>query len=608
MAKKRGKRKKIKAPTDYKKFTLLMRRKLALAFAFVAIMLVALTVLLLKINTVKGKAYAKTVLENRSYQTKVLPYVRGQILDRNGMVLAYSPKVFNLIIDSYELTHDSSKKLESTAAALEKYFDVNKEEVISYVKEHPSSRYNRLKLEISREDVEKYKKSIVENKENNNIAGVWFEDSYIRVYPFNSLACDVLGFTVAGGVGEEGLEKYYNNILSGTNGYKIGYVNDDMEAVYKQKDAVDGNNIVTTIDYYIQSVAEKHVKEWNEQYGSKSTGVIVQNPNTGEIYAMVDYPGFNLNDPRNLSDFFTEEELSQMSDEDSLKNMYAIWRNLCVSKIYEPGSVIKPFTVASGLDEATLDGSETFVCDGYEIVGDHRIHCDRTWGHGTLTLEQSLMFSCNDCLMQISFLEGAEQLTKYQSIFGYGQKTGIDLPGEELGLVYTLDNMTDVDLATNSFGQNMNTTMIQVSTAFCSLINGGNYYKPYLLKSVLNSNGNIISETQPTLLRKTISKSTSDTLRGYLYNTVEAGTAGIAKVEGYAVGGKTGTAEKYPREEGKYLLSFIGFAPVENPQVVVYVTVDEPNEENSSHSPSAKLLSSQIMQDILPYLNVETNK
>lgn len=603
MAKKRRKRKKI---INYRKFTTLMQRKLVVAFAFVALCLVGLSAVLISINYTKGKTYAKSVLENQSYQTKTIPYVRGQILDRNGTVLAYSPKVYNLIVDAHLMNAGGEKSIDATVKALEKCFDVDGDALREYVQNNTNSRYYRILLKLKRSEIEEFQELMNDAKNNPYIAGVWFEEDYDRVYPFGTLASDTIGFTVNGGTGELGLEKYYNDILSGTNGYVIGYVNEGLEVVTKQKEAVDGNNIVTTIDYFIQSVAEKYVAEYNEEYGSKATGVIVQNPNTGEIYAMVDYPEFDLNNPRDLSGFFTEEELAAMSDEDMLNAMYDVWRNFCVSDIYEPGSVIKPFTVASGLDEGTLKGDETFMCDGYETVGGHNVHCDRTWGHGLLTLEQSIMFSCNDSLMQIAALEGAAQLSKYQCIFGFGQKTGIDLPGEELGLLIEEKNMTDVDLYTNSFGQNMNTTMIQVSTAFCSLINGGNYYKPYLLKSVFNSDGSLITETQPDLLRKTVSKETSDTLRQYLYDTVEAGTATLAKVNGYEVGGKTGTAEKYPREDEKYLLSFIGFAPLDNPQVVVYVVVDEPNEENSSHSPSAKTISSKIMSEILPYLNVET--
>lgn len=599
--KKRRKRKKI----NYRKQTTIMQRNLRFSFAFIALGLIVLSFRIISINSKSGENYAKSVLENHGYQTQTIPYVRGEILDRNNLVLAYSPKVYNLIVDAYLINHDDGKYYNDTMDALRKCFELDMEALGKYIKENPNSRYYRAKVGLKPDEIEEFQGILADKKKYPKVIGVWFEVDYEREYPFGHLACDTIGFATKAGEGQLGLELYYDKILSGTNGVVSGYMNEDLSYQNNTIDAIDGNTIVTTLDYYIQSVAEKYVKQYNEETGSKSTGVVVQNPKTGEILALVDYPSFDLNKPRDLTPFFTKEEIEGMTEKEQKENLFKIWKNNCVSFIYEPGSVIKPLTVASGLDEGTLKNEDKFLCDGYEPVGGYNIHCDRTWGHGELTLEQSIMFSCNDALMQIAAKEGVAQLSKYQSVFGFGQKTGIDLPGEEVGLIYLPDKMTDVDLYTNSFGQNMNVTMVQMSSSFCSLINGGIYYKPYLLKSVLNSEGKLITETKPEVLRKTISKDTSKILRGYLYNTVEGGSGNMAAVEGYEIGGKTGTAEKYPREDKKFLLSFIGFAPLDDPEVVVYVIVDEPGDPDSAHSPSAKVIFKNIMTEILPYLNVE---
>lgn len=599
-------KKKRKVKINYRKLTTIMQRKLVVAFAFIALCLVLLSIVLISINNKQGKNYTKYVLENQTYEIKTIPYVRGQILDRNNLVLAYSPKVYNLIIDSVLMNSKNGEKIEPTLAALEKYFEkINIENVRNVVTFEKNRRYYRALVGLTEEEIKEFKAILADKKNNPNIAGVWFEEDYTREYPFSDFASDVIGFTNKSGVGQIGLEMYYNDILSGTNGVISGYVNENLDMETTQVDAVDGNTIVTTIDYYIQSVVEKYVKEYNEQYGSISTGVIVQKPKTGEVLAMVDYPNFDLNNPRDLSGLFTKEELDAMTDEDKTKKLYSVWNNLCISSTYEPGSVIKPFTVSSGLDEGTLKGDETFLCDGREYVAGHSIACSLGWGHGELTLQQAVAVSCNDCLMQIAAKEGVLQLSKYQCIYGFGQKTGIDLPGEERGLIYTADKMTDVDLYTNSFGQNLNTTMIQVSTAFCSLINGGNYYKPQLLKSVLNAQGELITETEPELLRKTISESSSKTVCQYMKSVVEGGTGKSVKIPGYSIGGKTGTSEKLPRDEDKYVISFIGFAPVEDPEVVVYVVVDEPQEADQSHASAARVIAKNVFTDILPYLNIE---
>ena len=284
------------------------------------------------------------------------------------------------------------------------------------------------------------------------------------------------------------------------------------------------------------------------------------------------------------------------------------WRNYDISDTFEPGSPSKIFTVAAALEEGVISPNDTFYCDGYQEVAGHQIKCTafRKGGHGMLTAAEALMVSCNDAMMQIAAKMGATTFTRYMTAFGFGQKTGIDLPGEAdaKGLVRSASEMNSADLATNSFGQNYNCSMIQMAAAYCSVINGGSYYEPHVVKQILNEQGSVVKEVKPKLVRETVSESTSNFIKDALFRTVSEGTGKAAAVEGYEIAGKTGTAEKIPRSAKNYLLSFCGFAPAYDPQVLVYVTIDTPHVEDQPHSTYASGVFSKIMGDILPYLNV----
>ncbi len=329
---------------------------------------------------------------------------------------------------------------------------------------------------------------------------------------------------------------------------------------------------------------------------------------TGRILGMGSYPNFDLNDPRDLTftGMYTREQVDAMKEEDKTKALSSIWRNFCISDTYEPGSTYKPFTVASGLESGKLAGNESFYCGGYEIIDGVQVKCSHTAGHGPLDVEMAVAESCNAALMQMSYKIGIPTFTRYQSIFGFGKKTGIDLPGEvnAAKLLYTADTMTDLDLAVNSFGQNFNVTMVQMAAGICSIINDGKYYQPHLVDRIVNSDGETVETFEPKLLKQTISPETSANLRKYLRAVVEKGTAISAKVEGYDVGGKTGTAEKFPRNKINYLVSFLGFAPVDEPELLVYVVIDEPNVENQANSKLALDLCQAIMSRVFPYYGV----
>lgn len=583
-----------------------MKYRMLVTLGVICILMIGLVVRMVYIWKNEGAEYSKKVLDQQSYSSQVIPYKRGNIYDRNGELLATSIKVYNLILDPKIMTSDDNKYLEPTLTALNKCFGYDIEELRKLVTENSTRSYYVYEKKMTYSEIKEFMEMQDNTEEYPNIQGVWFETEYERQYPKNSLACNVIGFTSAGNVGTWGIEEYYNEYLNGTDGRKYGYMNSDNVMEQTIKDAVDGNNVMSTIDVYVQNVVENQVKKYIEEYNPDNIGVIVMNPNTGEILAMTGKNTYDLNNPRDLSAFYTPEELAAMDDKAQLEALNQIWRNYCISDSFEPGSTAKMFTIAAALDENCIESTDTYLCDGYETVGGWNIRCHRRAGHGELSVAQAIAESCNDCLMQIGDKLGADRFVRYQSLYNIGIKTGIDLPGEQSceNLLFKAEDMGPADLATNTFGQNYNVTMVQLASAFCSLINGGNYYQPYVVKEIVNSNGGVVSETEKTLIKQVITEETSDVIKDGCKLAVEDGTAGSAKVDGYVISGKTGTAEKLPRGTGEYLISFIGFAPYETPEVVCYTVIDNPKMEGGTNSIPAMTLFSDIMTEILPYLNV----
>lgn len=592
-------------------FTRSMKAKLARLFIGVLVALVGLGVVITRIYAKSGEKYEAIVLSQQTYSSKTLPYRRGNITDRDGNVLATSIKVYNMIIDPKVILTENKDYLEPTVDALVKCFGYSKDELTKLIQDNKDSRYVIKEKQLKYEQIEEFKKLMSDTKNNPDVKGVWFEEEYKRMYPYSTLASGTIGFTVAGNVGNWGIEEYYNDYLNGIDGREYGYVNEDNTMDPVVKEPTDGNTVVSTIDLNLQTICEKYIKQWVEEYHPTNVAVVMADPNTGEILAMADSNNmYDLNNPQELKGFYSDEEIKAMSDEQKIENLSKIWRNFCVSDTYEAGSTIKPFTIAGALEDGKISKDQTFLCDGSERVGGHLIHCHKRAGHGTLNVEQAIMNSCNDSLMQIAALEGVDTFCKYQSIFGFGMRSGIDLPGEASceGLLFTKDNMQAADLATNSFGQNFNVNMIQMVAGFSSLINGGYYYKPHVVKQILNSNGGVVANYDKELIKQTITKDTSDFLRQALVNTVNGGTGKTAAVEGYDVGGKTGTAQHHDKSDKTYLLSFLGFAPYDNPQVVCYTIVDAPQVDNPGSSSYACKLFSAIMTEALPYMDVFPTK
>lgn len=598
-----------------KKFPKFMQRKLVLLYVVIILAFVFLVARITYINASKGDQYTRVVLEQQQYDSRVIPYKRGDILDRNGTKLATSERVYNVILDIKAMTSDEDY-IEPTIQVLKDCFELDGETIRELIKEKPDSRYQILKKGISYAKAKEFEEIDGDEENYPDVHGIWLEEDYVRKYPYNTLASDVIGFTSDGNVGNNGIEGYYNSVLNGSDGREYGYLNPDSSVERTVKEPTNGNAVVSTIDLQVQSIVEKYILEFNEAHknlaypgeGSANTAVIVMNPQNGEIIAEASYPNYDLNNPRDLSKYYSEEEIKAMSDDEKIDVMNALWRNFCISDTYEPGSTMKPFTVAAGLETGALTGNESFTCGGMLHIGDHDIHCINRDGHGTQTLKEAVENSCNVALMQIGSMIGKEEFCNYQHIFGFGELTGIDLPGDASteGLLYTPENMDDASLATNAFGQNFNVTMTQLVSGFCSLINGGEYYEPHIVKQIQDESGNVIETKNPVLVKRTVSQETSTMVKDYMRGVVENGSGKRANLEGYEVGGKTGTAEKLPRDNGKYLVSFIGYAPQENPEVVIYVVIDEPNDYDQAQSAFAVQMAADIMKEIFPYLGITT--
>ena len=614
--------KKRRKPT--RKINLVMRKKLVMLFCAVLLALVALTARITYINATSGSKYKKQVLSQaqQRYENRVLPARRGDIYDRNGNLLATSNKVYNVILDC-KAVNEQEEYTEPTVRALVDVLGLDEKEIRSRLsaEDTKNSQYQILKKQISMdekkafeeateipEDVEESGLTKAEIKERNNVKGVWFEEDYLRIYPFNESACDTIGFTLSRDVADIGLESYYNSTLMGADGRQYGYFNNNADVEQTIIEPVNGRSIETSLDIGAQQIVEKYVNAFNEKMGAKHVGVIVEDPSTGEIIAMDGGDRYDLNNPRDLSGVYSKEEIKEMNDEQTVEALNGMWSNYCVTDAFEPGSVVKPIVMAGALEKGKISESDTFLCDGLEIFGangETPIKCAvYPDAHGTETLGEVIANSCNDGMMQIGAKMGSEQFIKAQSLFNFGARTGIDLPNEGSGIIHTEDTMGETELACSAFGQGYTCTMIQEINALCSVINGGYYYQPHLVTKIKDANGGIVKTFSPTLLKQTISSNISADIRSYMELSVQQGTSHYSKVQGYSSGGKTGTAEKFPRGNGKYLVSFIGFAPVEEPEVVIYVVVDEPNAEDQATSRYPQYIAQGILSELLPYLNI----
>lgn len=514
---------------------------------------------------------------------------RGQILDRNGVVLAA-----NRTVCTISVIHSQVTDPETVIRVLTKELGMDEETVRKRVEKVSS-------IERVRTNVDK---SVGDAIRAYGLAGVKVDEDYKRYYPYDTLASKVLGFTGGDNQGIIGLEVKYDDYLQGTNG-KILTLTDargvEIENAGESRlNPVDGNNLVISIDYNIQMYAEQVATKVMEQKQADHVSILIMNPQNGEIYAMANVPEFNLNEPFVLN-YDAGTDMDAAKKQELLNQM---WRNPCINDTYEPGSTFKIITASAALEQGVVTLNDNFFCPGYKIVEDRRIRCHKAGGHGAENFEQGLMNSCNPVFMELGLRLGADNFYHYFRQFGLLSKTNIDLPGEAATIMHSLDNIGQVELATMSFGQSFQITPVELATTVSSIINGGRRVTPHFGVKVQTPDGEDVEILQYDQVDGIVSEETSKTMRMLLEKVVSEGSGKNAKIEGYAIGGKTATSQTLPRSAHKYISSFLGFAPAEEPTVLCLVIINDPQGVYYGGTIAAPVCK-EVFENILPYLEIE---
>lgn len=525
--------------------------------------------------------------ENLHERERDIKAARGKLLDANGTVLATNKSVCTISV-----IHNQMEEPEKAIAMLVKELGISEETARKRVEK--VSSIERVKTNVAKETGDAIRAY--------GLSGVKVDEDYKRYYPYGTLASKVLGFTGADNQGILGLEVKYDEYLQGTNG-KILTLTDargiEIENAGESRlEPVNGYDLCLSLDYNIQMYCEQAAKKVCTKKSADSVSVIVMNPQNGELMAMVNYPEFDLNDPFTLVGD-TGESVSAEEKQNLLNKM---WRNQCISDTYEPGSTFKIITAAAALEEGVVKLDDTFYCPGYKIVEDRRIRCARTTGHGAETFETGIMNSCNPVFMELGERLGAENFVGYFKQFGLLSKTNIDLPGEAGTIMHKTENIGPVELATISFGQSFQITPIQLVTTVSSIINGGTRVTPHFGVSVQDADGNTVKTFSYETHENICTAETSETMRYLLEKVVSEGTGKNAKIEGFSIGGKTATSQTLPRSDHKYISSFLGFAPADNPQVLVLVVINNPQGIYYGGTIAAPV-AKEIFENILPYLD-----
>lgn len=525
--------------------------------------------------------------ENLHERERDIKAARGKLLDANGTVLATNKSVCTISV-----IHNQMEEPEKVIAMLVKELGISEETARKHVEK--VSSIERVKTNVAKETGDAIRAY--------GLSGVKVDEDYKRYYPYGTLASKVLGFTGADNQGILGLEVKYDEYLQGTNG-KILTLTDargiEIENAGESRlEPVNGYDLCLSLDYNIQMYCEQAAKKVCTKKSADSVSVIVMNPQNGELMAMVNYPEFDLNDPFTL----VGDNGEAVSAEEKQNLLNKMWRNQCISDTYEPGSTFKIITAAAALEEGVVKLDDAFFCPGYKIVEDRRIRCARTTGHGAETFETGIMNSCNPVFMELGERLGAENFVGYFKQFGLLSKTNIDLPGEAGTIMHKTENIGPVELATISFGQSFQITPIQLVTTVSSIINGGTRVTPHFGVSVQDADGNTVKTFSYETHENICTAETSETMRYLLEKVVSEGTGKNAKIEGFSIGGKTATSQTLPRSDHKYISSFLGFAPADNPQVLVLVVINNPQGIYYGGTIAAPV-AKEIFENILPYLD-----
>ena len=536
--------------------------------------------------------YYQQLAQDLHEREREIKAARGEIVDRNGVVLAT-----NRTVCTISVIHSQIEEPEEVIRILSDELDMEQADVRERVEKVSS-------MEKIRTNVDK---ATGDRIRSYDLAGVKVDEDYKRYYPYDQLASRVLGFTGGDNQGIIGLEVKYEEYLKGQNG-TILTVTDargiELEGVAEDRiEPVAGETLQISLDYNIQSYCEQAAMKVMTEKQADSVSVLLMNPQNGEIYAMVNVPEFNLNDPYELN---TGVDAESLSDEELMEELNQMWRNGCINDTYEPGSTFKIITAAASLEEGVVDLEDTFVCPGYRIVEDRKIRCHKVGGHGTETFVQGIQNSCNPVFIDIGLRLGADRFYDYFEQFGLFSLTGIDLPGEAGTIMHKKEDIGTVELATISFGQSFQITPVQLAATVSSIINGGTRITPHLGVAVLADDGSVIEEFQYEEKDGIVSEETSETMRMLLESVVSEGSGKNAYIEGYSIGGKTATSQTLPRSANRYISSFLGFAPAEDPQILGLVVIHDPQGIYYGGTIAAPVLR-DIYDNVLPYLGIEKN-
>ncbi len=571
-------------------------------------------VIIIKANN--GLAYEQAAIENQINKVtdEIINPNRGTILDRNNQAIAISSTVYNVVLDLRNIFLESDETKQKLMELLSEQLDMDYTTLMAYIepdeqgnlKEENDTHWKIIKKKISFEDGKALEKLLEEEKIN----GVYLEEDSQREYPHKNLAAQLIGFIM--GDTMWGLESYYNSEMTGTPGRIYRTYEEDNSVVTRDIEPIKGNDIVTTIDLTIQEFAETIVeetyKEASPDYTPESVSLTVINPKTGEIIAMAQYPNFDLNNPLDFSlleDASYAQNFESLTEDEQMEIRNSIWKNFTITDTYEPGSTFKAMLVAAALEEGVITLDDTFYCEGYRIIAGERVRCHERSGHGEITVREALAQSCNLAMIDIANKLGKEKFYQYQKDFGFGEKTGIDLYGEAdaSSLIYSLESLNTLELATSAFGQGFNSTSIQTLMAFASVINGGNLLKPYIVSQIVDNEGKVVKENSPQIVRKVITEETSDLLREAMILTVTEGTAKAASIPGYNIAGKTGTAQQGVRDDGEYTLSFIAYFPAEDPEYLALAVIHKP-QNYVEGSVSAVPMIKELFLNIIDYKSI----
>lgn len=551
-----------------------------------------LTGRLVFIELFRAEEWQELAYEQQTRDRLITPK-RGSILDRNGEGIALTETVNAVSVIPVQI-----KEKEKTAQFLAETLDLEYEDVLEKIKQKVA--LVRIKTKVDTETAAAIRQA--------NYPGVEVDEDVQRVYPYSELAAQVIGFVGKDNQGIIGLEAKYDELLEGEKG-KILTLTDsrgnEVDSEQERIPPVDGKNLVTTMDVVMQQYAEQTIAKAVETKGAKRGVIIILNPQNGEIYAMANYPTFDLNDPFTIQNEELAANWDSFSEEEKNDYLNQMWRNTAINDTYEPGSTFKIVTSSAGLEEGVVTPESSFFCRGFYIAGDRQIKCWRyPRTHGAETFVQGVQNSCNPVFMEIGERLGPEKFLEYMQKFGFAQKTGVDLAGEATGIIHKLENIGPVELATMSFGQSFQITPLQLLRAASAIVNGGYLITPHFGKGIADEEGNIIENFQYERGEQVISQETSETMKKILESVVSEGTGSKAYIPGYRIGGKTATSEKLPRRSGKYIASFMSFAPAENPQVMALVLIDEPQGVYYGGTVAGPVMQ-ELLRNILPYLGIE---